>query len=165
MTDSAWGKPGFAQDGYTSRNTLTGVLSDMKIGTRQAIYALAVKARFRRGTWDGCVMNQVADGARNTFAAADYFGESESTISRFIRIWDLTSQNIADDGEATHVLVRALQHVGFVPASPVVKDTSAIYRVRLHTSEETQQVEELRQEIENGAFDSLLDTAEEFCLV
>jgi len=159
-----WGRPGFPQV-FVPKSSLPGVIREMKLGTRQAIYAVAVKAKFRRGTWNGCVMNQVADGSNNVQMAANYFGEPSDLIARFIAKWDETSGHITSDVQATKVLIHALMAAGLVDTPSETPVQHKVWRVAVYTSDETLMVEELRNEIEDGAFDSLLERMEEFSLV
>lgn len=136
----------------------------MSLSTRQKIYAVAVKSKFKRGTWNGCVMNQVAN-VTHSQAAADYLHEPVGLISRFIAAWDQTSGHIVDDAHATRILIEALMAAGLVEKTVAEPEKYRVWRVRVYTSVETEMVEALRAEIEDGAFDSILSEMEELCLV
>lgn len=163
---SQWGRPGFA-DSTQYKIGLPAALQEMKLETRVKIYALAVKSKFRRGTWNGCVLNQVG-GVSSVHDAAQYFGESEHNIIKFIHAWDETSGHIKSDEQATKILINALLDAGLVEPTEkvtVVYSKDKVYRARIYTSEETRQVEELRAEIEAGAFDDLLAEMDSLALV
>lgn len=162
---SHWGRPGFA-DSTKYKVGLPAALQTFKLETRVKIYALAVKSKFKRGTWDGCVMNQVA-GVHSAENAAAYFGEPVENIIKFIHAWDETSGHIKSDEQATKILVNALLDAGLVPTCNPMEDQpkDKVYRARIYTSEETRQVEELRAEIEAGAFDDLLAEMDSLALV
>jgi len=165
MTDSNWGKPGFAKTLRPSDSLYTAV-EGLKISTRQAFYAVATKKAFRRGTWNGCAFNGAADGAVSSFrAAADYFGETEEAVRKFIRAWDQTAGVIRSDQQATVLLKEVILHVGVTEVSPCIVSDAKVYTVRLFTSEETQMVEELRAEIDAGAWDEILSKMDELALV
>jgi hypothetical protein len=158
-----WGRPGFEKEIGAIRHTrnlaqATGALS---LGTRKLIYAFIKRGGvFKRGTWNGCVMN-AASGTENVStvsAAAEFFHEPYEVISAFIGEWDSTP---GGDRDANRQLERILLECGVTNESPVwtsekEKDSERVkvYRVRLFTSAETAAVEELRAEIDAGAFDA-----------
>jgi hypothetical protein len=62
-------------------------------------------------------------------------------------------------------LKEVILHVGVTEVSPCIVSDAKVYMVRLFTSEETQMVEELRAEIDAGAWDECLSKMDEFALV
>jgi len=166
MTESVWGRPGFEKEIHEHQqvNTLQGSLGGLSLATRRKIYAYVQKGGlFKRGTWDGCVMNAASGGIVQSFSdAAVYFGESEHKIMAFVHAWDATRHSLTDL-EATRKLESLLLEVGLTPVSPKFVSDAKVYRVRLFTSKETAMVEELRAEIEAGAFDADIEAMKELC--
>lgn len=157
--ENKWGRPGFEKQIEEIRHTrnLAGATSRLSLSTRQRIYAFIQRGgSFKRGTWNGCVMN-AASGEGNVTsiqAAAAYFNEPIQVISNFIGQWDSTPGRTED---ANRTLERILLECGLTSESPEYKPQTEskvkVFRVRLFTSAETAAVEELRAEIEAGAFD------------
>jgi len=161
-----WGKPGF---GVRNPTTLMSTVSLLELSTRQKIYAFIQRGNvFRRQTWDGCVMNQIV-GTKSITSTADKLSEPSWKISKFIHAWDRTATSLTD-GEATKFLAKCLEQVGLTDVSPAYEADTKVthYTVRVFTSEETRLVEQLRKEIEDGAFDedlSQIQELSELCLV
>lgn len=166
MTDE-WGKPGFAKN-LPSSHAMTDILGEMKLQTRQLLYGLALKKTFKRGTWNGCVMN-VATDQHSAMDAASRLGEDVRVIARFIRRWDRSIENLTEQ-QAQEWLITCLLSAGVVEGferpTPIESDPSIkVHRVRLYTSEEDAAVEKFREEIESGALDSLLAEFDDLVLV
>lgn len=157
MTESRWGRPGFEKQitdlGY--QRDLARATSALSLSTRQRIYAFMKRGgTFKRGSWNGCVMNAASGGSVSSIqAAASFFDEPLMVISDFIGQWDATHGTTL---EANRKLEKILLDCGLTTESPVWQDQEKVkvYRVRLFTSAETKAVEELRAEIDAGAFDA-----------
>jgi len=165
--ENKWGRPGFEKEIGEIRNTrsLATATANLSLRTRQTIYAYMKRGGiFKRGTWDGCVMNAASGGnVSSVTAAADFFHEPVSNIAEFIQNWDLVSGTAT---AANRLLEQILLETGLTKESPIykppVEDSKVkIFRVRLFTSKETALVEELRKEIEEGAFDADLSELQE----
>jgi hypothetical protein len=129
----------------------------LSVDTRAKIYAVITRGEvMHKGTWDGCVFNKITN-MNNARSVASLLGEDEQKVMNFITAWDGLPLN---DIRATVFLSKLLEQVGIVKEAPV-HDDRKIVKVRLHTSEETKAVEELRAEIDNGAFDELLSQVDE----
>lgn len=154
-----WGRPGFEQEikSLKSHNDLRSATAALSMTTRQRIFAYIQKGgTFKRGTWNGCVMNAASDGNVSSLRmAAEHFGETVPVISNFIGAWDSTSY--VEEARATIFLERILLECGLTTESPkpepIEYEKVKVFRVRLFTSKETELVEELRAEIDAGAFD------------
>jgi len=166
MAESRWGKPGFEQP-FSIPNDLRRTVSKFSIATRQKIYAYIQRGGiFNYASWDGCVMNAASGGqVRSHQAAAEYFGELEYDVTNFIIAWDRFAAISPSRETATRTLKTILERTGLVEASPKEVSTAKIYRVRIFTSKETKMVEELRAEIEAGAFDNIVEEMKELCFV
>jgi hypothetical protein len=158
--ENRWGRPGFEKQMRELHHagSLAGSVMALSLSTRQRIYAFIQRGgSFKRGTWNGCVMNAASGEANVTSisAAAHYFQEPYHTISDFIGQWDATP---GDSVSANRTLEKILLEVGLTTESPEYKPQEEnkvkVFRVRLFTSAETKAVEELRAEIEAGAFDA-----------
>jgi hypothetical protein len=138
---SGWGRPLFTKQ-----------VIKLNVKSRRLIYAALEKGVFfNRGTWDGCVFNNIT-GLAGYERVADYLGDDVNAVTEFIRLWDSTSRGLSRS-EANGQLRKALEFVGL---DERIKPLSSVTVVRVFTSEETKMVEELHQEIESGAFDELL---------
>lgn len=156
---SEWGKPGFAESGLNLRpeHPLMRATRNLKIETRAKIYAVITRGEvMHKGTWNGCVFNKITNMS-NASSVAALLDESVQNVERFISAWDGLGLS---DVKATVYLSRLLEDVGIVKETPKVS-AEKVHRVRLYTSEETKAVEELRAEIDGGAFDELLSQVDE----
>lgn len=156
MTESRWGRPGFEKQASEIRGmqSLAGAVGALSLSTRQRIFAFIQRGgTFKRGTWNGCVMNAASGDANvsSIRAAAQFFNEPEHVIGDFIGQWDST---YGDSQQANRLLEKVLLNCGLTGVSPKQEDSRVkVYRVRIFTSAETKAVEELRAEIDAGAFD------------
>lgn len=111
----AWGSDGFskktnkmgvplATPQAPRKSGFPGILSQFKASSLKAILASSYGNPYAKGTWNGCVFNQVT-GQTTTATAASVLGEPRWLVSEFIGFWD--SNKITTE-ELRGVVVRAL---------------------------------------------------------
>jgi hypothetical protein len=93
--------------------------------------------------------------------AAEKFGLTPYVVSRFIQAWDNFSS--PDEKTPTQHLMEMIEKIGLFSDHPTVRITT--YKFRVYTSDETRMIEELRGEIESGAFIDGMAEAEDLLLV
>lgn len=147
---------------FQSHGDLFDAIKSLNAKARQAFYGAAMrKGEIAQGTWDGCAFNaggqEIGDSFVNSVAAAaSSFGLTPYVVSRFIQAWDKFRSK--DEKTPTQHLMEMIEKIGLFEDNPSVKITTFTYRV--YTSEETKAIEELRAEIDSGAF---LDGMQEAC--
>lgn len=140
---------------------LFNAIKSLNAKARQAFYGAAMrKGHIAQGTWNGCAFNAGGDfvGVDNVTSyqsAAETFGLTPHVVEKFISAWDNFRSH--DEKSPTEHLITMIEKVGLFEDNPSVKITT--YTHRVFTSEETRMIEELRAEIELGAFLEGMDEA------
>lgn len=95
------------------RNPLVPVVRAFPAPGRRALYAAANTGMLRRGSWNGCALNQAGTAVglpvRSRGEAAYALGASPDAVRRFVEVWD---RLWGSNRRCTQLLREALEHVG-----------------------------------------------------
>ena len=128
-----WGSEVFTAN--VPKTPLDYAVFDLPKKLKQAMYAAASKNVIKKGTWNGCAMNQagaeIGQDIKSVHSTALAFGCPDTLISNFIKVWDGLKK---ENAEATHLLLNSLERANLF-AEPNEKPPR-IYSVLVYENEQ-----------------------------
>ncbi len=125
---------------FTKVSRLHHAVRDLNPKTKKALYSSAMGNVFQRSTWNGCALNQASGGQVKSYSAgAEYFGESEANMVKFVAAWDSFPNFAGEDKitqeQQTMYLIDVIEQVGLETSPVEAKSKKFTFQIDIKKSE------------------------------